>query len=67
MIAEFINLKKQKPEIVGLSGNFNYGLFCGKRDTIQKGSDFIYDLLLSLDINEEEIKKQIKNFKNYCK
>jgi len=61
-----VNLELQKPELVELSGNFNYGLFCGKKDTIEKGSDFIYDLLASLNIEKKEIKEQIKNFKKYC-
>jgi len=43
MIANFIKLNEQKAELVELSGNFNYGLFCGKKDTIERGSDFLYD------------------------
>lgn len=71
MISKYINLSKQTPELVKLSGNYNYGLFCGIKDTINKGENFVYELLEKYGITDEKygkgtVKQILTDFRKHC-
>lgn len=49
------------------SGNYNYGLFCGHKDTLIAAKDFVWDLLIDkFNLEKEEAKEIISELERRC-
>lgn len=48
------------------SGNFNYGLFCGHKDTLAEAKSFVRELLDKFNVKNEEVNEIISELEKRC-
>lgn len=64
MKSKYVNIVDKPNEY---SGNYNYGLFCGHKDTLIAAKDFVWELLIDkFNLEKDEVKEIISELERRC-